>query len=222
MPRIARVVAVNYPHHITQRGNNRAAVFFDEKDRESYLHILVHYCKKYSIEIWAYCLMKNHVHLLAVPRKEESLARGIGGTSLVYTQYVNAKYGRSGRLWQNRFYSCVVEKDRYLWAVARYIDRNPLRAGIVKSAEEYKWSSAKSHILGKKNPVLKHPDWLGESDRVTYREFIRNADDEETELIRRATSTGRPLGKEGFVRMLEETFDRALIPKSPGRPGRKA
>lgn len=222
MPRVARIVGINHPHHITQRGNNRAPVFFDEKDRKFYLKTLVQYSSKYAIEIWAYCLMENHVHLLVVPKKEESLARGIGGINLVYTQYINRKYERTGRLWQNRFYSCVVESERYLWAVMRYIEQNPVRVGMVENAEEYKWSSAKFHISGKKDIIPKYPDWFLKSDRIAYREFVKKVDKEEEDLIRRATSTGRPLGKEGFVRMLEKTLRRRLIPKPPGRPKKES
>lgn len=221
MPRIPRVIAIDYPHHITQRGNNRVPVFFDEKDREFYLETLVQYCERYLVEIWAYCLMENHVHLLAVPKEEESLARGIGGTNLVYTQHINRKYGRSGRLWQNRFYSCVVDKDRYLWAVMRYIERNPVRAGIVKNPEEYKWSSAKFHILGIEDSILKCLDWFEEFDRTKYREFLQGMDKEEETLIRKATSTGRPLGKEGFLKMLEKRLQRRLKPRPPGRPRKR-
>ena len=131
MPRIARIVAPGYPHHITQRGNNRAVVFFDDQDRRTYLQLLAKYSKLFALQIWAYCLMDNHVHLLAVPEKENALARGIGLTNQVYTQYLNRKRNQSGRIWQNRFFSCLVENDQYLWMVARYIERNPIKAGLV-------------------------------------------------------------------------------------------
>ena len=135
MPRIARVCAVNYPHHITQRENNREDVFFDDEDKAFYLKTLSDYSKKWGLDIWAYCLMTNHVHILVTPEQEESLARGIGGTNLVYTQYINRKYKRSGRLWQNRFYSTIIEKEPYSWAVIRYIERNPVKTGLVKKGK---------------------------------------------------------------------------------------
>jgi putative transposase len=121
MPRIARVCAERYHHHITQRGNNKEKTFFDNEDKRFYLEVLSRHKDKYKMKILAYCLMGNHVHILAVPEKETSLARGIGGTNLLYTQYINRKYNRSGRLWQNRFFSAVVEKESYLWAAMRYI-----------------------------------------------------------------------------------------------------
>jgi len=219
MPRIARVCAINYPHHVTQRGNNRADVFFEDEDRVFYLKTLGIYSKKYGLDIWAYCLMTNHVHILAVPEREDSLARGIGGTNLIYTQYINHKYNRSGRLWQNRFYSTVTEKEEYLWAVARYIERNPVKAGLVKKSEFYPWSSAKAHILNTRDEMLSG-NWLDENERETYKEYMMEDSQELDGLIRKATSTGRPLGKEVFIKMLEQELERSLLPKKAGRPKR--
>jgi len=123
MPRIARLLALNYPHHITQRGNNKEPVFIDDEDKKVYLNILKKYSDQWKFDIWAYCLMSNHVHILVVPREEESLAKGIGVTNLVYTQYFNHRYNRNGRLWQNRFFSTIIEEETYLWAVARYMEK---------------------------------------------------------------------------------------------------
>ena len=221
MPRIARVCAVNYPHHVTQRGNNKEAVFFDDEDREFYLKIIGGYSKKWGLEIWAYCLMPNHVHLLVVPKQEESLARGIGGTNLVYTQYINRKYERSGRLWQNRFYSTIIEKESYLLTATRYIERNPVRAKIVKNAEDYKWSSATAHIMRTKDDILSK-NWLDEKELKTYKDFITIIEnDKEVDFIRKATSVGRPLGTERFVKTLETLLCRDLLPKKIGRPKKK-
>jgi len=160
MPRIARIIAPGYPHHITQRGNNRATVFFDDEDRQIYLKLLTIYAHKHSMQIWAYCLMNNHIHLLAVPKTETALARGIGLTNQIYTQYLNRKLNHSGRIWQNRFFSCVVENEQYLWAVTRYIERNPLKVGMVKNPEVYRWSSAKAHMTGAEDAVLALPPGL--------------------------------------------------------------
>ena len=148
MPRIARLCTEGYPHHITQRGNNKDTVFFNDEDRRFYLEVLHRYKNKYGMNILAYCLMGNHVHVLAVPEMQTSLARSMGGTNLLYTQYINRKYKRSGRLWQNRFFSTIVDEESYLWAVARYIEQNPVRAKLVKKAEDYPWSSARAHVLG--------------------------------------------------------------------------
>jgi putative transposase len=222
MPRIARIVAPGYPHHITQRGNNRAPVFFDDEDRQTYLKLLAGYGRKHAFKVWAYCLMDNHVHLLAVPGTETALARGIGLTNQVYTQYLNRKLCQSGRIWQNRFYSCVVENGQYLWAVARYIERNPLKVGLAERAEDYRWSSAKAHLTGGKDPVLGALSiWLHPSERTAYAEFLLAEDVEMDEEIRKATRTGRPFGSEGFINMLEFRLKRVLKPKSVGRPPKK-
>ncbi len=218
MPRIARVCAEGYPHHITQRGNNKDKAFFDDEDKGFYLNALKGYKDKYKIKILAYCLMQDHVHILAVPERATSLARGIGGTNLIYTQYINRKYNRSGRLWQNRFFSSVVEEDPYLWAVMRYIEQNPVRAKIVDVAEEYQWSSAKAHILGAEDDILSTEGYFDEKDIESYRTFLREQDNEINTLIRKATSTGRPLGSEGFIKKLEVVLKRELFPKKGGRP----
>jgi len=218
MPRIARVIATGYPHHITQRGNNRATVFFDDEDRQMYLKILAGYAEKHHIQIWAYCLMNNHIHLLAVPEAETSLACGIGLTNQVYTQYLNRKLNQSGRIWQNRFFSCVVENNQYLWAVARYIERNPLKVGLVENAETYRWSSAKAHMTGAIDTLLGKTSWLSPQEQRTYAEFVVTEDEETDNAIRRATRTGRPFGSDTFVDLLEFQLELPLKAKKRGRP----
>ena len=221
MPRIARIIATGYPHHITQRGNNRATVFFDDDDRQTYLELLSVYAQKHRLQIWAYCLMDNHLHLLAVPETENSLARGIGLTNQVYTQYLNRKLMQSGRIWQNRFFSCVVASDQYLWAVARYIERNPVKVGLVERAEDYRWSSAKAHMTGTSDALLSANEWLAPQDRNAYAELVHTEDEETDDAIRKSTRTGRPFGSESFTEMLELQLNQALKPKKPGRPRKK-
>ncbi len=221
MPRIARIIAPGYPHHITQRGNNRATVFFDNEDRRTYLKLLATYARKHSVQIWAYCLMDNHIHLLAVPETETALARGIGLTNQVYTQYLNRKLAQSGRVWQNRFFSCLVENEQYLWAVARYIERNPLKAGLAKRPEAYRWSSAKAHLTGADDAMPGLSSWLAPSERNAYARFILAEDDGMDEALRKATRTGRPFGSAGFVEMLESRMNQTLKPKKVGRPRKK-
>jgi putative transposase len=218
MPRIARLLATNYPHHITQRGNNRETVFFDEEDRKFYLRILKKYSNQWHFDIWAYCLMPNHVHILAVPRREESFARGIGATNLVYTQYFNHRYKRSGRLWQNRFFSAVIEKESFLWSVARYIEKNPVRANIVKRAEDYMWSSARSHLLREEDDILTGESWLEENEFIAYREFLRQENQKIEDSIRKVTSAGRPFGSEEFIKILEKILKQDILPQKAGRP----
>lgn len=207
MPRSSRVVAVGYPHHVTQRGNNREPVFFDDEDRWTYLNLLNHYSQKYLVDIWAYCLMTNHLHLLAVPREPAGLASGIGRVNMTYTQYVNRKYQRTGRIWQNRFFSSVVDSDQYFWAVARYIENNPVTAGLVNSAEDYQWSSARHHLLSEPDQLLKVPSWLDDTERDSYRAFLLEEDKRLATLIGQATRSGRPisLGTPPEVSLLSPT-----------------
>ncbi len=218
MPRIARIIASGYPHHITQRGNNRATVFFDDEDRQTYLKLLAGYAQKHHLQIWAYCLMSNHLHLLAVPETEIGLSRGVGLTNQMYTQYLNRKLNQSGRIWQNRFFSCVVENYQYLWAVARYIERNPLKAGLATGAETYRWSSAKAHMSGTPDSLLGASSWLSLQEQSRYAEFVRTGDEESDNVIRRATRTGRPFGSESFIGALELRLNQSLKPRKPGRP----
>jgi REP-associated tyrosine transposase len=221
MPRIARIIAPGYPHHITQRGNNRTTVFFDDEDRQTYLKLLARYSYKHSIQICAYCLMDNHLHLVAIPENENALARGIGLTNQVYTQYLNRKLNQSGRVWQNRFFSCTVENDRYLWAVVRYIERNPLKVGLAETLEAYRWSSARAHLTDTSDPILSEHGWLDPVDRKAFAQFVRTEDDETDIAIRKATQTGRPFGSENFIDTLEYQLNQTLRPRKPGRPRKK-
>lgn len=145
MPRIARVVAKNYPHHVTQRGNYKQPVFEDEQNYELYLQWLEQYSQKNHLDIWAYCLMKNYVHFVCVPRKDDALAKTFNMLHMRYSQYFNKKNNRTGHLWQGRFYSCILD-ERHVYAAVRYIENNPVRAGLVKQSEDYRWSSAKAHV----------------------------------------------------------------------------
>ena len=141
MVRVARIVVPGARHHVTQRGNNRQDVFFVEEDRLVYLELLAKQGPLYGFHVEGYCLMTNHVHIVGVPQQEDALAKAIGRTHFLYTQYVNRLHGRSGHLWQNRFYSCALE-DARVFDVLGYVELNPVRAGMVKKAWEYGWSSA--------------------------------------------------------------------------------
>jgi putative transposase len=162
--------------------------------------------------------MSNHVHILSVPRKQESLSKGIGGTNLVYTQYINRKYNQSGRLWQNRFFSTVIDQESYLWAAARYIERNPVRAKLEEKAEDYPWSSARAHVLGTKDKVLSDNGWLQIGEREVYGEFLKHEEAELEASLRTATSTGRPFGRETFITIIEKILQRKILRGRGGRP----
>ena len=133
MPRAARVVAEGVPHHITQRGNNRQDVFLVDEDRRFYFETLPQDCRRCGVGVLGYCLMTNHVHLVAVPERADSFARALRRSHLRYAQRFNRQYGRSGHLWQNRFFSCPLGRDHLLTALF-YVDQNPLRAGLVGQA----------------------------------------------------------------------------------------
>jgi len=218
MPRIGRVVAAGYPHHVIQRGNNREHVFFDEKDRKQYLSLLKKYSVKWQSPIMAYCLMSNHVHLLTKPESNESLYKMMQGITLCYTQYINRSYQRTGRLWESRYHSCIVDQEKYLWAVARYIEQNPVRAGMVKKAEDYPYSSARAHVNGIKNAILGE-ELFSDDRRPDYIHLLRS-DIPRTEIehLRYATKTGRPFAKEEFVAFMEKKLERRFSQRPRGRP----
>jgi len=218
MPRIGRAVAVGFPHHVIQRGNNREQVFFDEKDRKQYLSLLKKYSVKWESPITAYCLMSNHVHLLTKPESEESLFKMMQGLTLCYTQYINRMYQRTGRLWESRYHSCIVDREKYLWAVARYIEQNPVRAGLVNKAEDYPYSSARAHVNGGKDVVLGE-ELFSDDSRPDYILFLRSdIPRTEIERLQYATKTGRPFGNEGFVADMEKKLERRLLQCQRGRP----
>ena len=148
MPRIARVVAPGFPHHITQRGNRRLQTFFCDEDYGAYVSLMSEWCGQHGVEIWAYCLMPNHVHLVAVPKSEDGLRRAIGEAHRRYTRRVNFREGWRGHLWQGRFASYPMD-ETYLLCAARYIELNPVRAKLVGDAAEWRWSSAPAHLAGK-------------------------------------------------------------------------
>lgn len=218
MPRLARAVAIGYPHHIIQRGNNRQEIFRDEEDRKRYLSLLKKYSEKRNCPVLAYCLMTNHVHMLARPASDESLFKMMQGLTLCYTQYANRKYMRTGRLWESRYHSCIVEEETYLWTVSRYIEQNPVRAHMVKTAEEYPYSSARAHINGIKDGVLGE-EFFDEAQRKDYIQLLReNLQEKEMDSLRYHTKTGRPFGGGAFVKIVERMLERSLPLRPRGRP----
>jgi putative transposase len=216
MARISRVAIPNLPHHVTQRGNRKADIFLDDVDRLVYIKLLKAQCIEKSVRIWAWCLMTNHVHLIAVPERQDSLSRMLQRVHGDYAGYFNARYAKSGHLWQGRFKSSMLD-ERHLWNAVRYVERNPVRAGFVKRAEDHRWSSAAAHcgfrtdrILSNDLPLLGEiPDWsawLAERDLQS-----------ELTLIRSRTHTGRPCANDDFVRAIELKLGRTLMPQKSGR-----
>lgn len=217
MPRISRVVAVGYPHHVTQRGNYRQAVFDSETDYLHYLQWLNDYSRKYSLKIWAYCLMSNHVHFVVVPMKEDSLAKTFNTLHMRYSQYFNQKSNAKGHLWQGRFYSCILDAP-HLYAAVRYVENNPVRAKIVKKPHEYKWSSAKAHIYQEPNLILSNDCHLTK-DIKNWSAYLMEKDDGAViDDIRQHTKTGRPCGNKSFMQTIERLLERTLTALPRGRP----
>lgn len=213
MARIARVVAPGYPHHITQRGNRRQPTFFSEEDYAAYLELMAEWCRKCRVEIWAWCLMPNHVHLIAVPQSEEGLARAIGEAHRRYTRRINFREGWRGHLWQERFASFPLDESHLLAAV-RYVEMNPVAAELVARPEDYRWSSARAHLAAKDDelvtvtPLL---EMVGE-----WRTFLALSSETEVDLLHRHERTGRPLGRKTFMESLETVMGRCLRPQKPG------
>ena len=221
MPRIARIVGVQYPHHIVQRGNNREKVFLDPEDFKKYLFLLQKYSKEKEARILAYCLMGNHVHLLIRPMAGNTLFKMMQGVALCYTQYFNRKNGRTGRIWECRYHSSVIDEDRYLWAVSRYIEKNPVRGRLVRRPEEYPYSSARAHLLGKNDLLLGEP-LFSRRELKDYRAFMKGALDRRLqEEIRRKTKLGKPLGDGRFCKSLSMKLGRNLTFRARGRPREK-
>jgi len=219
MPRIARIVIPDVAYHVTQRGNNRQDVFLKERGWEVYLEFLREYSRQFELHILGWCLMTNHVHLVAVPGRADSLALVIGRTDLRYTQYVNRLYRRSGHLWQNRFYSCALD-ERHAVAALRYVEQNPVRAKLCRVPWRYAWSSAAAHV-GQGDPwelldlAAWGRDWTGEEWKRMLREGL---DAKEMGALRRHTSRGRPLGSDSFVSKIESLIGRRVRALPSGRP----
>jgi len=174
MARMGRIVAPLMPHHVVQRGNRRQEVFFGEEDRTVYLRILQEQSQKNQVKIWAYCLMSNHVHLIAVPEGESGLAKAIGETHKRYTRKVNFREGWRGYLWEGRFKSFVLD-EKYVYAAVRYVERNPVRVKIVQRAEDYRWSSALAHVQRRKDPLLS--DFYLMEEIEDWSEYLREEEE---------------------------------------------
>jgi len=212
--RIARVVAAAVPQHVVQRGNRRQPVFFSTADYKAYLRLVAAWCAKERVEVWAYCLMTNHVHLVAVPETGHGLARAIGEAHRRYTVRVNQRENWRGYLWQGRFSSSPLD-EQYLLSAVRYVELNPVRSGLVERAWQYPWSSAAAHVRGRDDVLVKVKPML--SRVADWREYLSTEPDStDVDLIRRHIRSGRPLGSSEFVETLEAKTGRALAPRKRG------
>jgi putative transposase len=216
MARLARSTLIGYPHHVIQRGYRDQPVFEADADYRRYLDWLLEYTSRYEVDIWAYCLMPNHVHFICVPKADGALARTFNAMHMRYAHYFNGKRAVSGQLWRARFMSCVLDEPSVHEEI-RFVETNPVRAGIVSLAGSYPWSSARSHVTGEPDPVLTDGPFLPRA--TDWAAYLSSGGDEAVlRRVRERLKTGRPAGDTNFVRGLEEKLGRRLEALPRGRP----
>ena len=218
MGRLPRVVVAGIAHHVTQRGNARQVILANDSDRLAYLDLLRKYAELYGLSLLGYCLMSNHVHLIAVPPTAEALAQTLKHTHGRYASYWNARQSSTGHLWQGRFYSCPLDEP-HLWAALRYVELNPVRARLVTEAPQWRWSSAAAHCQpGTCDPLLEMEPWRKRWTVAQWGQYLTAESPADRAALRRSTHTGRPLGTPEFVAALEQSTLRLLAPQKGGRP----
>jgi len=219
VPRKYRIVVAGRPHHVIQRGNRRQQVFFYPGDKTLYLELLKEQVKKHGVDVWAYCLMDNHVHLVLVPKTAEGLAKAVAETNRYFTCKINKRYGWRGYLWQGRFISFVMD-EIYLIRTLRYVENNPVRAKIVERAWDYPWSSARKHVNNTEDLLVADcPAALLVGDWKDY--LMRPEVDDILNEIHKRNLSGLPLGEGSFIENLARDYGlkpEDLIPKPVGRP----
>ena len=219
MPRFPRLVVPGLPHHVTQRGVRRQNTFFGDSDYRRYLDIAVELADDWAVEFWAYCLMPNHMHAIVVPGASDSLSKYFAILHRRYARRTNLHYEWTGHLWQKRFFSVVVDEPHCV-AALRYVENNPVRAGLCTETLEWSWSSARANLGLATDPLIDRartrgliPDWSA---------FTAEEDDPPAiERIREWTGTGRPGGDERFLLLVEGRTGRRVRKKSPGRKGKR-
>ena len=217
MPRLPRLVAPGHPHRVTQRGSRRQATFFCDDDYSTYRDLLAHQLPKAETDLLAYCLMPNHVHLIVIPNRRDSLSRLLRITHGCYAHRINLEHGWQGHLWQERFRSFVMDED-HLLAAARYVELNPVRAGLCSRPEEWPWSSVHFHLQNIPDPLISGcgmrafvDDW-----HSLLAEGLTNL---ELDILRNHSRNGRPAGCLGFVRTLESTPGQRMTVRRRRSPG---
>lgn len=222
MPRQARIVVPGLAHHVRQRSLDGWDAFQTDHDRSFYLRALTQQSDAFGLAVIGYCLMPDHVHLIAVPDSQSSLAKAIGSANLRYARYANRTQGRRGHLWQDRFFSCPIESAHRL-AALRYVERNPIRAGLVDTAHRYRWSSAAAHDSGRDaSKLLDLRTWRRWTSPGQWRRFVTAPDDAGfVGSMRHQTFNGQPLGSDRFVDALEKRLDRRLRSEPVGRPPKR-
>jgi putative transposase len=228
MPRRPRVHLDWVPLHIVQRGHNRGPCFFDEQDRYAYLGWLHEALRREGCRLHAYVLMTNHVHLLLTPPDARSVPRLLIAVGRRYVQHINRTYGRTGTLWDSRYKSSLVQAETYLLLCQRYIELNPVRAGMIADPADYRWSSYRANALGEPNTILTpHPLYLalaadsGERHEA-YRALFRTAlEDAPLADLRLALNQNQPLGNDRFYAKIEAVTGQRREPRKRGRPRKR-
>ena len=219
MARLARLVIPEVPHHVTQRGNRRQPVFFGDEDYAAYRGLVASACGAEGVRCLAWCLMPNHVHLILSPTHADGLRAALADAHRRYSRRINFAHGWTGYLWQGRFASYPME-DAHLMTAVRYVELNPVRAGLAGRAEDWRWSSAKAHVTGRSDGLTDlaalagvHRNW-----RAMLRHGLEAGDlgEEELASIEAHMRTGRPRGSGSFIGALEAKTGRALKRRKPG------
>lgn len=219
MPRSARIVIPGIPHHVTQRGNRRLPVFFRDDDYQLYMKLLRHFAARNHAAVLGWCLMPNHIHLILVPSDEDGLRATVAPLHRTYAEEINRREGWNGHLWQERYVSFPLD-DAHTIAALRYIDLNPVRAGLADNPTDYRWSSARAHLEARSDGIVDtettkrlNIDWLGL--------YASGMTEEELESFRVHEKNNLPLGSGEFIDRLETKFSRPLRPQRSGRKRKK-
>jgi putative transposase len=228
MPRKLRFYLPGVPAHVMQRGHNRGPVFFAEQDYLEYLRCLKQAADTYGCKVHAYVLMTNHVHLLVTPETRESVGELFQGLGRHYVRYVNETYQRHGGLWEGRHKGNIVQSQSYLLSCMRYIEMNPVRAGMVGHPAQYRWSSYAANALGMSNAILyRHDEYIGlgaspDLRQKAYQElFVGDCDSDVLELLRQSLQSGIPLGNDQFKARIEAAVGKKIGSIGRGRPRKK-
>ena len=220
MPRMARVVVPGVPYHIFSRGNRKSDVFILDSDKLLYLKLLDEFGDKFGVSFLAYCLMNNHIHLNAIAKTETSFAKCFAEVNRRYAYIINTREGWTGNIWEGRFHSFPMD-GAYLFNCVRYSEQNPVKAKIVRRADEYPWSSAAEHVSGTRKSVLRLADIRKFLDIPDWSRYLEMENDPAlVEQIELHARTGRPLGSNEFVERLEMLSGRTLAPRRAGRKRR--
>jgi putative transposase len=213
MTRLARMVVAALPHHVTQRGNRREAIFFEDGDHEIYRDLLAEQTRKAGVEVWAYCLMPNHVHLILTPKRADAVGRAVGETHRRYTNFINARGRWTGHLFQSRFASEAMD-EAHLMAAVCYVSLNPVRARLVSHAEDWPWSSARAHLAGADDNLVTVRPVLNRTS--CFADLLLEDRGEDFAALRRSEVSGRPVGTAEFVTGLERLLGRPIARRAPG------